>query len=104
MFYTWYHKLYKPLTLAISCCGNFHTRREDFFMNLNLVIIPSSKMFPLIVMNHEVSVVIVIAKTFKLSRSQYKPQSFRPRAFVAEKYDERRLQNKERINVLFVMT
>ena len=55
-------------------------------------------------MNHEVSVVIVIAKTFKLSRSQYKPQSFRPRAFVAEKYDERRLQNKERINVLFVMT
>ena len=55
-------------------------------------------------MNNEVSVVIVIGKTFKFSRSQYKPQSFRPRAFVAVKYDERRLQNKERINVLFVMT
>jgi len=63
-------------------------------------------------MNKEVSVVLVISKTFKFEkRSQYKSQSSRPRAIFAGKYedrgkmcDDRRLQRKERINVLFVMT
>ena len=55
-------------------------------------------------MNHEVSVVIVISQTFKFEkRVQYKSQSFRPRVRFRGKYDDRRLQNKERINVLFVM-
>jgi len=55
--------------------------------------------------NKEVSVVLVISKTFKFGkRSQYKSQSSRPRAIFAGKYDDRRLQSKERINVLFVMT
>jgi len=35
---------------------------------------------------------------------QYKSQSLRPGAFFAGKYDDRRFQSKERINVLFVMT
>ena len=62
-------------------------------------------------MNKEVSVVLVKSKTFKFEkRSQYKSQSSRPCAIfagkyaIAGKYDDRRLQSKERINVLFVMT
>ena len=62
-------------------------------------------------MDKEVSVVLVISKTFKFKkRSQHKSQSSRPWAFFAGKYedrgkyDDRRLQSKERINVLFVMT
>ena len=56
-------------------------------------------------MNKEVSVVLVISKTFKFEkRLQYKSQSSRPRAIFVGKYEDRRLQSKERINVLFVMT
>ena len=56
-------------------------------------------------MNKEVSVVLVISKTFKFEKqSQYKSQSSQPRAIFVGKYDDRRLQSKERINVLFVMT
>jgi len=41
-------------------------------------------------MNNEVSLVIVIYKTCKFEkRSQYKSQSFWPRAFFAGKYDDR---------------
>jgi len=55
-------------------------------------------------MNNEVSVVIVISKTFKFEkRSQYKSQLSRPCAVFAGKYEDRRLQSKESINVLFVM-
>jgi len=55
--------------------------------------------------NKEVSVVLVISKTFKFEkRLQYKSQSSRPSAIFAGKYEDRRLQSKERINVLFVMT
>jgi len=51
-------------------------------------------------MNNEVSVVIVISKTFKFEkRSQYKSQSFRPCVFFAGKYEDRRLQSKESMNV-----
>ena len=73
-------------------------------MNLT-VIITSSKTFFLIVLINKVSVVIVISKTFKFEkRSQYLSHFFRPRAgFFAGKYDYRRLQNEERINVLFAM-
>jgi len=38
-------------------------------------------------MNNEDSVVIVISKSE--NRSQYKSQSFRPRAFFAGKYEDR---------------
>ena len=62
-------------------------------------------------MNKEVSVVLVMSKTFKFEkRSQYKSQSsdhvrfLRENMTIAGKYDDRRLQSKERINVLFVMT
>jgi len=56
-------------------------------------------------MNNKVSVVIATSKTFKFKkRSQYKSQSYRPCAFFAGKYEDRRLQSKESINVQFVMT
>jgi len=79
-------------------------------MNLNSVIIPSAETFPSIV-NNEVSVVLATSKTFKFEkRSQYKSQSFDHVRFSCEnitivgKYEDYRLQSKERINVLFVMT
>ena len=47
-------------------------------------------------MNNKVSVVLVISKTFKFEkRSQYKSQPFRPCAFFAGKYEDRRLQVKK---------
>jgi len=53
--------------------------------------------------NNEVSVVLAISKTFKFEkRSQYNlPDHVR---FFAGKYEDRCLQSKERINVLFVTT
>ena len=75
-------------------------------MNLTSVIITSSETFSLTLLISKVSVVIVIYKTFKFGkRSQYYSviSFFLPRAFYAGKYDDRRLQNKERINVLFAM-
>ena len=57
-------------------------------MNLNSVIIPNSETFPEIVMNKEVSVVIVIFKTFKLEkRSQYKSLSDHVRFFAGKSED-----------------
>jgi len=86
MFYTWYQRLpachvhhllidFKHfwLTLAISIHGNFYTRvKKYFFMNLTSVIITSSETFSLLLFIKEVSVVIVISKTFKFEkRSQH---------------------------------
>jgi len=73
-------------------------------MNLASVIITSSATFSSIVLINEVSVVTVISKTFRFEkRLQYYFQSFRPRVLFCGKYDDGCLQNKQRINVLFVM-
>ena len=53
-------------------------------------------------MNNEVSVVIVISKTFKFEKQS---QGFLwENMTIAGSYKDRRLQSKERINVQFVMT